>query len=233
MRVSRAGMITATTTTVADPLDQAVLDVIGRRPRRVQDVLVGACSAAPVTALMRRCNSHPFRVRRRVVQRVAGFGLVLFSLLLLVGLVRLVNGVVHGYPVGYLALELLVAAVVIVRLHVWSRTGYGKPTIHAERLIAAGRASREATARVAVRGLGAYPDPVIASALVSTMHSPRPSARAAGHGTAGAAGATYLGGGGSSVGYVDTGSSGGSGDSSGGSSCGSGCGGGGCGGGGI
>jgi hypothetical protein len=152
-------------------------------------------------------------------------------LLLVVGVARFVNGLVGGYPVVYLALELIATLILIAVLHEWGRKYRGQPTVHAQRIVAEARTSRGAAMLVALGGVDAYPDKEIASALGSTRFSPNTPplrrSRATRAAAAGLAGTVGVWGTGSSCGGVAGG------DAGGGSSCGgSSCGGGGCGGGG-
>ncbi len=223
VRVTRRGMVTRTVKTVPDPLDQAVLDQLGGRTRPVYELLDRATYIPQVAELARVCAAQRLKYGITEDDRTRRLGLLAPYVLLVVGVVRFVNGVVGQYPVLYLAFELAVTGIVIGVLHAWGRREYKFYTVHGERVIAAAEDAGETAARVALRGLSGYPDRDIASALRLTEYAPRPSSSRAVR--AGAAGAV-AGGSGCSGAAANCGSS--SGSSGGGSSCG----GGGCGGGG-
>jgi uncharacterized protein (TIGR04222 family) len=219
VRVTRTGMITRTTATVADPLDQAVLDQLGGRTRRVAELVTRAKGSRPVIDLAESVVARGLVVPLAKVRRAKRRGLVAVWLLLAVGVVRVVTGLAGRYPVGYLLMELMATLVVVVALHAWRVTG---DSVHGTRVLEAARTADDTATAVALDGLGAYPDKTLASAMLSTRygeHSPRSSSRA----RTGAAAA--------SGGYGGAAVSCGGGSSSGGSSCGGG--GGGCGGGGA
>jgi uncharacterized protein (TIGR04222 family) len=197
VRVTRKGMVTRTTKTVPDPLDQEVLDQLGGLTRRVYDVIERAAGLRAITALDRSCAAQRLTYDEGLARRS---GLTALYLLLAIGGVRLVNGMAGGYPVGYLVLELLVTGSSIVWVHTWGRRVNKRHTAHGQRVVYVAAESGETAARVALGGVGAYPDQVIGSAMKSTMYAPYvPSAakKRVHAATAGAAGAT-CGGGGSS-----------------------------------
>ena len=232
VRVSRDGKVTTTATSAPDPLDHAVLIRMGgRRARRVHEVLDRAEVLRPIADLAESFATQPLRVLPDRARRASRLGLLIPYLLLVVGVARFVNGLVGGYPVVYLALELIATLILIAVLHEWGRKYRGQPTVHAQRIVAEARTSRGAAMLVALGGVDAYPDKEIASALGSTRFSPNTPplrrSRATRAAAAGLAGTVGVWGTGSSCGGVAGG------DAGGGSSCGgSSCGGGGCGGGG-
>jgi uncharacterized protein (TIGR04222 family) len=224
VRVSREGTVATTTSSVPDPLDQAVLERVSTRGRRLHTVLDRAAGVKPIAGVAEHVAALGLQVSPAKARRTRLLGLILPYLLLAVGLARLVTGIAGHYPVGFLVLELLAALVLVVVLHAWDVVSR---TVHGDAVVAAARGAGDAATLVALDGIGAYPDRDIASALRSTRNPPPAPARArnrSAHAGGYAAG-----------GYIGSGSCGGSaascgGGSGGGSSCG---GGGGCGGGGT
>lgn len=226
VRVTRKGMVTRTTTTVSDPLDQAVLDALGGRTRPVHEVITRAAGVAPIADVERTCAAQKLRVAEGRAPLAHWSGTLVPYLLLVVGLARLVIGIAGDHPVGYLVIELVATVVVIVVLHVTGRSERAPYTVHGKRVRAAAEGFDDVAMRVARDGLGGYPDEGIALALKSTRYD-RPPPRPRRTVRAGAAGAAA--GSTTNCGSIGAASCGGSSSSS---SSGSSCGGGGCGGGG-
>lgn len=225
VRVTRKGMVTRTTDTVADPLDQAVLTALGGRTREVADLVRRAVGATQVTGVATSAAARGLAISPARSSRARRGGVLAMTLLLVVGVVRLVTGIAGGYPVGHLVIELLVTGVVLVVLLTTGR-GVDLSTVHRAGVLKAAREATDTANRVAVGGLGAYPDTAVATALLSTRRPPGTSRYVRGR-TVRAANA-------GGAGYVATAHSCGSTASScGSSSGGSSCGGGGCGGGGA
>jgi uncharacterized protein (TIGR04222 family) len=227
VRVSREGTVATTTSSVPDPLDQAVLERVSTRGRRLHVVLDRAVGVKPIAGLAENVAARGLWVSPAKARMTRLLSLILPYLLLAVGIARLINGIAGNYPVGFLILELLAALVLVGMLHAWNAPSR---TVHGDSVVAAARGSHDAETLVALDGIGAYPDQDIASALRSTRFPPpapkvrNRSARAGGYGTGGYAAGGYI----ASCSGSASSSCGGS--SSGGSSCG---GGGGCGGGGT
>lgn len=229
VRVSRDGTITATATSDDNPLDEAMLHEIGRRPKQPHLVLGRSYDVPLIAAVEERLAAQGFLVPTADLRRARWRALVVLGLVFVVGVVRLVNGIVEDLPVGYLTALLAVTAVLMIVLLV---RHLPRQTVHGDRAVAAaGLDQRQDPARVvSVLGLGAYPDPDIRKALSGGRRRSGQRARTRAYGAAGAGGGVYAacGSGGSSCGGSSSGSS-----SSGSSGGGSSCGGGGCGGGGA
>lgn len=207
VHVSRQGLLTAGVLTSSDPVEAAVLRVIEHTPRRGSYVIRKVTGSGAVSAISDRLVEHRLLVEPSAIRRRA---LLWLYLLMAVGVLRLVNGVRLGHPVGYLALLLLLTAALTIMLY---RRGSRTRTRHGDKLCASVRASGAnesnpwlrpsvalagAGGSVALGGLAAFPDPTVRDALT--------------------AGTTTTGGGGGD---------GGCGSSDSGGGCGGGCGGGG------
>lgn len=216
-RVSRSGVIVPTRATVDDPFDRRVQSKISKnQPQGVGPAISKAVALDEITELRDRLVRQRLLLSpetERAARRAATIG---FYPLLLIGLVRLVNGVAQDLPVGYLALFLVVTAGILVLLHnMHIRTR----TVHGDAVLTAATDDRS-TGRVELAGIGAvvalggfvaYPDEDVRDALLLTANT---------------SGGAPVGGASSSCGSSSSASSG--------SSCGGGgssCGGGGCGGG--
>lgn len=117
---------------------------------------------------------------------------------LIVGIVRLVNGISLSRPVGFLWLSLIGTVILLIALVVSRRRNV--PTASGRRVLRELRRmpSPDAAMIVALRGLGQYPDARVAEALRrSAALERRQRASAAG---SGAAAGFFIGGGGSSCG---------------------------------
>lgn len=219
VRVERSGQLHAVRGSAYRPVSAVevrALEHVAARPGRKMDYYWPRVTRLPVfdeleSALKRR-GLMAFGVGRGAVF-LAATPLVV---LLVIGVVRAVNGARLGYPIGFLVALLVLTCVVIG----FAMRGIGNgPTPAGRRVLRHGGHVGGAAALVARNGMAAYPDPLV-SHLLTTPAWRLPSRRIAGGGAAGG-----------SVTYV-SGSSAGCGSS--GSSCGGGCGGGGggCGGGG-
>ncbi|WP_447006557.1 TIGR04222 domain-containing membrane protein [Saccharothrix isguenensis] len=209
----------------AHPVDKAVLADATRYKYRTLTLLITSVSERNATlAVGRRLSSLDYLVAPEVVRSRLRTGVVPMVLLFFVGVVRWVNGLVIGAPVGWLTLQLVLTGV-LVALLVKVRptlTALGREAVAEARASTGGAGSADAAGLVALNGFDAHPD-VLLRAAVRTP----PRSRARGRKRAASSGA-YAGGT-----YSAT-SSGGCGTGS--SSCsssGSSCGGGGCGGGGT
>ncbi|WP_433270471.1 TIGR04222 domain-containing membrane protein [Actinosynnema sp. CS-041913] len=233
LRPARDGAVRVVGTPVsADPVDQAVLTDAARYRYRTLPLLFTAVSGQDAPrAVGDRLVARGYLVSPWVAKRWLRRSVVPMALVAAVGVVRWVNGLAIGAPVGWLTLQLVLTGVLIALLRKASpltRTALGSRAVATARAggspgggVVAGPAGDAGL--VALNGFAAHPNiPLRAAAR-------RPVRRRFRHADAGG-GTTFLAAGavGSSCG------SGGSSCGSGGSSCGGGGGGGGggCGGGG-
>ncbi|HEY0637543.1 MAG TPA: TIGR04222 domain-containing membrane protein [Pseudonocardiaceae bacterium] len=235
LRPIRGGQVAAVTNYAPHPLDAAVLDETGPLPRAVSTVIRRATVNPVVTAIGDALVRQKLLLAPKAARRAQRRAVLALHLLLLVGVIRLINGVWRDYPVAYLAVLLaltLVLALVLGGKRLPARTVHGDDVLSAARdgdqhlLLGPSAAMMGAAGVVALSGLALFPDGGIRQALAMNATSSGSSWAYSGGGS------SYIG---TSCGSSssDSGSSGGSscgGSSSGGSSCGGG-GGGGCGGG--
>lgn len=217
VRIGSSGFLTRVDEEAGEPLEKDALSAAKRQH---------VAHAVRATSLRSHCN--------RIGDGLIDAGLLvpyaetekrlrvtrwLYLGVLAVGVVRLVNGVRLGYPVGYLVLLLVVGVLAVgligrrMRRHRPGRTALGDQVLETER-------PSGAAATVALSGFAAHPDADTRAALTSKA-PPEPRLQGANSGGSSWAFGGFVGGGG---GYGGSSCS-----SGGGSSCG---GGGGCGGGG-
>jgi uncharacterized protein (TIGR04222 family) len=200
-------------------VDRAVLEDAGRYSNRTLTLLMASVAqTSAVKAIAIRLGETGMLIEPSTAKRQLRVGVLPMVALGVIGIARWVNGIAIGAPVGWLTLQLVITAVLVVLM---TRSGSVKRTAAGDRALEGARSSGRSQAvavggvagLVALGGLSAHPDLVLRTSL---MYS-----------AAGTGGGGYT----SSVSSCSTvGSSGGSScSSSGGSSCG---GGGGCGGGG-
>ncbi|MFJ6676447.1 TIGR04222 domain-containing membrane protein [Actinosynnema sp. NPDC091369] len=225
---ARNGSVRLVGTPTADhPVDQAVLTDAKRYRYRTMTLLITSVSEQDAPrAVGRRLSEQDYLVGPDAVRRWLRIGVAPMALLLVVGVVRWVNGVLISAPVGWLTLQLALTGVLVWVLRKAApvtRTAKGRDAVARAR--AAGATGvrgvtvvASAAELVALHGFAGHPSITLRAAARPRS---RPRARAA-SGGAYVAG-TYTSSCGSSAGSSCGGSSGGS-------SCGGG--GGGCGGGG-
>ena len=230
LRSNRRGTVQVVgTPTAINPVDRAVLADAGSYRSRTLTLLIPSASrSAAVEAVGTRLTELDLLIPPAVAKARLRMGIVPLLLLFAIGVVRWVNGIAIGAPVGWLTLQLVltaVLAVLLVRTSKIQRTAKGNRVLENAR--SGGSTGGGATSPavppllagaaglVALGGLSAHPDLALRTALVAQTYS------AGGGVSAGS----------SSSGHTCSGGSSGSSCSSGGSSCGGG-GGGGCGGGG-
>ena len=204
--------------TAVNAVDRTVLADAGRYSNRTVSLLMATVAQSDaVKAIATRLGDAGMLIEPGTAKRQLRVGALPMVVLFVIGVVRWVNGIAIGAPVGWLTLQLILTAVLVVLM---TRSGSIKRTAAGDRALEGARSSGwKETAGVsaggvaglvALGGLSAHPDLALRTSL---MYS------AAGTGSGG---------------YVSSGSgsscsTGGSSCSGGGSSCG---GGGGCGGGG-
>jgi uncharacterized protein (TIGR04222 family) len=209
---------------VVNAVDRAVVEDAGRYSRRTLNLMMAAVAQhESVRAIATRLGELGMLIEPATAKRHLRVGILPMLVLFAIGVVRWVNGIAIGAPVGWLTLQLVVTgalAVLLIRSGSIRRTAKGDRALEEAR--SGGRSHGVEMAvggvggvvgLVALGGLSAHPDLTLRTALMAQTYS------------------SASGGGGG--GYVSTGSScsssSGSSCSGGGSSCG---GGGGCGGGG-
>lgn len=229
LRSNRRGTVQVVgTPMVTNAVDQAVLADAGTyRSRTLTLLLPSAAGSAAVEAVGKRLSELDMVIPPEVAKSRLRTGIVPLVLLFAIGLVRWVNGLAIGAPVGWLTLQLVITAVLAVLL---VRTRKLQRTAKGDRVLENARAGEStgggasspavpliggAVGLVALGGLSAHPDLALRTALVAQTYS-----------LGGYAGGAY------SAGSSTSGSYGCSSGSSSSSSCGGGGGGGGCGGGG-
>jgi uncharacterized protein (TIGR04222 family) len=183
LRPSRRGTVQATGTVVAqNAVDRAVLADASRRGRRTVNLLVPAVSRTEaVTGVGNRLIDLGLLVAPETAKSLLRLGVVPLGVVFAVGLVRWVNGLRIGAPVGWLTLQLMITAVLavlLVRHRDLQRTSEGDRVLQNAR--AGERTGGEKTSPdallfggasglVALGGLTAHPDLAVRSAL---LHQP-------------------------------------------------------------
>ncbi|MEJ2853030.1 MULTISPECIES: TIGR04222 domain-containing membrane protein [unclassified Saccharothrix] len=236
LRPARDGAVRVVGDPVADDaVDQAVLTDVARYRNRTMSLLFTAVSEQDAPrGLGRALAERGYLVPPEEVKRRYRLGVVPLVLLIAVGLVRWVNGLAIGAPVGWLTLQLVLSGILVgllLRVDGFRRTTRGSRAVARAR---AGESTGGPGVQVALDGFAHHPDSPLAAAgqryAALTTGKPRRTRRRR---LGAASGATLLGtrqvsyGGTYSGGHHGGGSGGG--HDGGGSSCG---GGGGCGGGG-
>jgi uncharacterized protein (TIGR04222 family) len=220
------------------PVDKAVLADATRYKYRTLTLLITSVSGHDATLdIGRRLSSMDYLVARDVVKSRLRVGVVPMALLFVIGVVRWVNGLSIGAPVGWLTLQLVLTGVLVallVKVAPSTLTASGREAVAKARAggVTGGSGatgSVNAAELVALDGFDAHPD-VSLRAAARTAPFPRSGVRAGSRRRAASGGAyaggTYSATGGGCGSSASTCSS----SSSSGSSCGGG--GGGCGGGG-
>ncbi|MEU0882695.1 TIGR04222 domain-containing membrane protein [Lentzea sp. NPDC005914] len=227
LRTSRRGTVQATSATSSlNAVDRAVITDSQRYTNRTVSLMIASVSKDDaVTAIGRRLEEMGLVVHPDVAKSALRKGSVLLWVLLAVGVVRLVNGLAIGAPVGYLALLLILTGGLVFLLtrrgkHV--RTSKGNSVLAAARTSGSSRLATSddalyagAAGLVLFGGLAVYPDLAVRSSLLAASGS------TSGGGYGGDGGASY-----SSCSSSSSSCSGGS-SCGGGGGCGGGCGGGG------
>ncbi|WP_328458663.1 TIGR04222 domain-containing membrane protein [Amycolatopsis sp. NBC_00438] len=223
LRVNSYRQISQAGARPVEPLERAVADVA--QLKTTATIRAKVRGSAAMKALEDGLDQRGLLTSAAARRQARTFGLVLQLAVLALGVIRLVNGISLGRPVGVLVFLVLIAAVLTIVAAVRrTKAGMRQPSAAGNRLLGQARAAASgpvpagalaggvllggAVAAVALGGLAMYPDEELSAALM-----PPPGS---------------FGGGGSSGGSSCSSSS----SCSSGSSCGGGggCGGGGCGG---
>ena len=231
LRSTRRGTVGLTgARTAVNDVDRAVLEDASRYSRRTLNLMIPAVAQKDaVTSIGTRLADRGVLVLPDVAKRHLRWGVAPLLLLMVVGIVRWVNGIAIGAPVGWLTLQLVISGVLAVLL---TRSRRLRRTVAGDRVLAGaragdtgGRATSPAMAAagavglVALGGLAAHPDLTLRTSLMAQAMGARGG---------------WLSGGSDSISYRIASTCSSSGGSSCGGSSGSSCGGGGggCGGGG-
>jgi uncharacterized protein (TIGR04222 family) len=183
LRTSRRGTVQATSTTNSlNAVDRAVITDSQRYTNRTVSLMVSAVAKDDaVTAIGRRLEEIGLVVHPDVAKSALRKGSILLWVLLAVGVVRLVNGLAIGAPVGFLALQLLLTGALIFLLtrrgkHV--RTSKGNSVLSAARTSSSSRMATSddalyagAAGLVLFGGLAVYPDLAVRSSLLAASGS--------------------------------------------------------------
>ncbi len=240
LRPSRGGQVTSVGHYAPHPIDAAVLQQTGQLPRPLDTVIRRAAMSPAVTAVGDALVAQRLLIAPSVARSVQRRTVLGLYLLLLVGVARLVNGIMRDFPVLYLAglLVVTLAAIVVLR-----RLRLPARTVHGDRVVAAATGGpmdhdrgspwlgpslvlTGAAGVVALGGLVMFPDLLVREALM-THAMAQAQAQSWAYASTGGGSCGYTMWSGSESNDSGSGSSGGGSDG-GGSSCG---GGGGCGGG--
>ncbi|MEU4807535.1 TIGR04222 domain-containing membrane protein [Actinosynnema sp. NPDC023587] len=228
LRPARNGSVSVVgTPTAHDPVDQAVIADATRYRYRTLTLLITSVSDQGVAGVIGdSLVDRGYLVPPRVAKRLVGRSALPMVLLFVIGVVRWVNGLVIGAPVGWLTLQLVLTGVLIwlfrksryVTLTALGNSAVGRARAGGHPWGGGVAGQADEVWSVALGGFNAHPNIPLRAAARS-----RPPSRVARAGASGAGG-----------GFIATGSSCGGGSSSSCGSSGSSCGGGGggCGGGG-
>jgi uncharacterized protein (TIGR04222 family) len=226
LRVNSHQQISQAGAPPAEPLERAVFDAA--QLKTTSAIRAQVRGSAAVRALERELDRRGLLASATGKRLARRFGLFLQSGVLALGVLRLVNGIERGRPVGILVVLVLVAAVLTVVAAVrLTKTGARQPSAAGQRVLGQARSAASgpvpagapaggvllggAAAAVALGGWAMYPDEELGAALTPPV--------------------TSFGGGASGGSSCSSSSCGGGSSCSSGSSCGSSCGGGGgCGG---
>lgn len=168
VRVDRRGTLSDVTEgrRTGHPLDDAVLATL-TSPRTVRALGARAQGDPALTAIGDALVRRGLLVAPARAVRARRLGPVVLYVLFAVGVVRWINGVANDLPVGYLTALLAATLVVIVLLTIRSIAPPKARTVHGDRVVTGlmREGSNDPLEKVAVRGLSAYPDTVVAEAL--------------------------------------------------------------------
>jgi uncharacterized protein (TIGR04222 family) len=217
---------------VVNAVDRAVVEDAGRYSRRTLNLMMASVAQhQSVRAIATRLGELGMLIEPATAKRTLRVGVLPMVALFAIGVVRWVNGIAIGAPIGWLTLQLVVTGALVALL---ARSGSIRRTAKGDRALEAARSGGRSqdvelavggvVGLVALGGLSAHPDLTLRTALMAQAYS------SAGSGASSGGGYVWTGSScSSSSGSSCSSSSGSSCGSSSGSSCG---GGGGCGGGG-
>lgn len=224
LRVNSLGFLTKVAETSGDRLEKSALTASHNvHWARAVDTLRGTPATTDMgNGLVLNGLLMPPKATRQRLRVIR----LLYVAMLALGVIRWINGVSQGYPIGYLTIMLVVCAIALVVMSVQLKRSMARRTVLGDRALAEQRSAvtvggtagaDDAAALVAVGGLSAYPDPEIRSALTTK----RPPSDPGGGGSP-----LFLGGyhhsGSCSSGFAGCSSGGGSGCGGGGGGCGGG-----------
>ncbi len=182
LRTSRRGAVQATSTTSSlNPVDRAVITDSQRYTNRTVNLMIPAVAGdGAVAEIGRRLQEMGLVVRPDVAKSARRKGSIALWVLLAIGVVRLVNGLAIGAPVGWLALQLVLTGLLIFLL---TRSGKHMRTSKGNSVLSAARTSTNGVARsedsiyataaglVLFGGLAVYPDLAVRSSLLASSGS--------------------------------------------------------------
>ncbi|GGU68354.1 TIGR04222 domain-containing membrane protein [Lentzea flava] len=180
LRTSRRGTVQVTTTTSSvNPVDRAVISDSQRYTNRTVKLMIPAVSSdSVVLAIGRRLEEMGLVVNPDVAKSALRKGSIALWVLLAIGVVRWINGLAIGAPVGWLTLQLLITGVLLFLLtrrgkHV--RTSKGNRVLDEARTTSSRRAATSdealyagAAGLVLFGGLAVYPDLTVRSSLLAS-----------------------------------------------------------------
>ncbi|MET9627058.1 TIGR04222 domain-containing membrane protein [Lentzea sp. NPDC006480] len=180
LRTSRRGTVQVTSTTNSlNKVDRAVITDSQRYTNRTVNLMIPAVSKDDaVTEIGRRLEEMGLVVHPDVAKSALRKGSIALWVLFAVGVVRLVNGLAIGAPVGYLVLLLLLTGAVIfvlTRRGKNLRTSKGNSVLSAARTSSSSRMATSddalyagAAGLVLFGGLAVYPDLAVRSSLLAS-----------------------------------------------------------------
>jgi uncharacterized protein (TIGR04222 family) len=176
VHLSRSGALVRAESDVADPLDRAALERVGKRRDHVADAIAAIAVHPKVTGLRDELAEQGFVLSAQTERTGRLRSTIPGYLLAAVGVVRWLQGMAEHLPVGYLTVFLLATGVGLVGLHTWripARTTAGTAVAAAggDHPALAGLDLTGAAGLVALDGLDAHPDEKIAAAVSSSVGS--------------------------------------------------------------
>ncbi|MEO6085020.1 MAG: TIGR04222 domain-containing membrane protein [Umezawaea sp.] len=219
---------------VVNAVDRAVVEDAGRYSRRTLNLMMATVAQhQSVQAIATRLGELGMLIEPAMAKRTLRVGVLPMVVLFAIGVIRWVNGIAIGAPIGWLTLQLVVTGALVALL---VRSGSIRRTAKGDRALEDARSGGRpqdvepavggAVGLVALGGLSAHPDLTLRTALVAQTYSSSSSGASSGGGY------VWTGSGSSCSSSSGSSCSSSSGSSCGSSSSGSSCGGGGgCGGG--
>lgn len=236
LRASRGGQIAAVAQHAGHPIDAAVLYDTGHLPRQLDTVVRRVAVNPAVTAVGDALVAQRLLIAPSTARAVQRRSVLALYVLLVIGVVRLANGLMRDYAVGYLIGLLALTLLAIVVLH---RRRLPARTVHGDRVVRAARRGPQSAGSnpwlpptlglastagvVALGGLMLYPDVLVREQLavqaVTQSSSSWGYSGSDTYSSCGSSSSSSSSDGGSSSGGSDSGGS-----SGGGGGCGGGCG---------
>ena len=187
LRSTRRGTVGLTGAhTAVNDVDRAVLEDASRYSRRTLNLMIPAVAQTDaVTSVGTRLANVGALVLPDVAKRHLRWGVAPLLLLMGIGIIRWVNGIAIGAPVGWLTLQLVISGVLAVLL---TRSRRLQRTVAGDRALAGARAgdtggratspamvAAGAVGLVALGGLAAHPDLTLRTSLMAQAMGVRSS----------------------------------------------------------